>query len=201
MSKEEKIVSDETVVDSNSTPDEKDAYVPKKAYEDVTRDMHKNKQKVRSLEADNNELKAQLKAQEEQEMQKQEKWKELFETSKAELVEVRKEAQIKDDKYTRSQKISALKQEIGVNIKDEYLSFASLDNIVLTDGLIDKDSLRDVANSFRKEHGQLFPQEENVNITGQAPNSSNVSATKDYNKMSPAELVREYNTQNPKINE
>lgn len=189
---EDKGVSDATVVDSDPIIENKDAQVSLKAYENVTKDMHKNKQKAKSLEAENNELRAQMKAQDEQKMQEKQQWKELYEKREAELVQAQKEAKDKDELYTRSSKLAALKQEIGGNIRDEYLQFAELSDISITDGIVDKDSLLDVANSFRKKHGPLIPQSDNVNITGQAPNSSNVSTQKDFSKMSSSELIQEY---------
>lgn len=159
--------SDQT--DENK-PEEK--FVPRRAYEDVTRDMHKNKQKAKELEAVVNELQAQLQAQEEAKMQEKEQWKELYEKREAELEQERQKAREKYNLYMKSVKIAALKQEIGSNVKDEYLSFANLDNIVVNDdGSIDKDTVREVANVFRKEHGQLIPQSGNENITGHAPGS------------------------------
>jgi hypothetical protein len=178
---------------SKQTSEEKEAFVSRKAYEEVTRDMHKNKQKAKELEAAYNELQSQLKAQEEQKMQEQEQWKELYQKREAELEQVRREAEQKTSQYMKSVKVSALKQELGVSIRDEYLRFANLDSITLTEeGSIDPESLRNVANEFRKEHGQLIPKQENVNITGQAPSSTDVSKPADFSKMSSEDLVRHY---------
>lgn len=178
MSEENNGVSDATqqpVVDE----EKKEQYVSKKAYEEVTRDMHKNKQKAKELEAAYNELQAQLKAQEEAKLHEQERWKELYEKREAELEQERKNAQEQQHRYLRSVKMAALKQELGSNIRDEYLGFANLNDIVINeDGSIDRESLHSVANSFKKEHGQLIPVNDNVSITGQAP-TSNSPAPKD----------------------
>lgn len=178
---------------SNSQSDEANAFVTRKAYEEVTRDMHKNKQKAKELEAAYNELQAQLKAQEEQKLQEQERWKELYQKREAELEQVRREVQERDSRYMRSVKMSALKRELGVDIREEYLTFANLDAIALTeDGSIDSEALRNVANEFRKQHGQLIPVKENVNITGQAPNYQNVSKPVDFSKLKAEDLVQQY---------
>lgn len=193
MSEENKGGSAAAAQDSNSAAEEKEAFVSRKAYEEVTRDMHKNKQKAKELEAAFNELQAQLRAQEEQKMQEQERWKELYQKREAELEQVKRQAQEQNNRYMRSVKMSALKQEIGANIRDEYLQFANLDSIALTEeGTIDPESLRTVANEFRKQHGQLLPKQENVNITGQAPSSSDVSKPVDISKLSASELVQRY---------
>lgn len=177
-----------------SQEQQQEQYVTRKAYEEVSRDMHKNKQKAKELEVAYNELQAQLKAQEEAKLHEQERWKELYEKREAELEQERKNAQEQQGRYLRSVKLSALKQEIGANIKDEYLSFANLDGIAFNeDGSIDKDSLHEVANSFRKEHGQLIPQTDNANITGQAPSSEAPAPREvDFSKMSSKERVEYY---------
>lgn len=198
MSKEENIVGDEKVDTSGNNSNET-AYVSKKAYEEVTRDMHKNKQKAKELEAALNEMQAQLKAQEEQKMQEENRWKELYQKREAELEQERQKSQSERSKYMKSVKLAALKQEIGASIRDEYLQFANLESIALTeDGLIDRDSLREVANSFKKEHGQLIPKTENVNITGTAPSNGPVSTQVDIKKMSADELVKFYAYQKSK---
>ena len=146
--------------------------VSRKAYEEVTRDMHKNKQKAKELEMQVNELRSQIQAQEEAKMQEQEQWKELYQKREAELEQFKSEAQKERDRYLVSVKRAALKQELGVGVKDEYLNFASLNEISINeDGSIDRESVREVANHFRKEHGQLIPASENTNITGHAPTS------------------------------
>lgn len=178
---------------SQQNQQEQEAFVSKKAYEEVSKDMHRFKQKAKELEATVNEFQAQLKAQEEQKMQEQEQWKELYQKREAELEQVRKDAEDKQRRYLNSVKMSALKQELGANVRDEYLRFASLDAININeDGSIDRDSLREAANSFRKEHGQLIPTSENVNITGQAASSTNVSKPVDIGKMSSRELLEYY---------
>lgn len=193
MSEENKSGSAAPQEPGKDSSESKEQFVSRKAYEEVTRDMHKNKQKAKELEAAFNELQAQLKAQEEAKMHEKEQWKELFEKREAELEQERQRARQIEQRHMKSVKVSALKSELGANIRDEYLQFAPLDSIVLgEDGSIDKDSLREVANSFRKEHGQLIPQSENVNITGQAANSNNVTAPVDLSKMSADQLVRHY---------
>lgn len=178
----------------NVSEEPKDEVVSKKAYEEVTRDMHKNKQKAKELEMALNEVKAQLKANEEAKMQENEQYKELLERRTAELEEVKRQTKEKDEKFNRSVKLAALKQELGGKVKDAYLSFANVDGISMNeDGTIDSESLRNVANGFRKEHGELIPNSDSSNFTGHAPSSSNDIVTKpDITKMSSAELVKRY---------
>jgi hypothetical protein len=187
---EDKSVSNATP-DSGATEEEKEAFVSKKAYEEVSSSMHKHKSKAKELEAAVNELRAQMKAQEEAKLQETQQYKELYERREAELEAARKEAAQVKNQYLVTAKRNALKQELGGKVKDEYLSFADLESIAVSDdGSIDAEAVRMVANEFRKQHSQLIPATDNANITGQAP--GNFTAQKpDTKNMSAAEL-REY---------
>ena len=197
MSEENNSVSDATK--EQVAPKVEEQNVSRKAYEQVSKDMHKNKQKAKDQELVINELQAQLKAQEEAKMHEKEQWKELFEKREAELEAERSKAQNQQERYTKSVKVSALKQELGGKIKDEYLGFADLSNIALNDeGLIDSETLRNVANDFRKQHGQLIPSEENVNVTGHAPSNDTISSPQNTSGKSAAELVKMYANQKNK---
>ncbi len=177
-----------------SKPVEQEAeFVRRTAYEDVTKDMHKFKKEREEYKAAMNELQAQLKAQEESKMHEKEQWKELYEKREAELESERQKAQQQSSKYTNAVKRSALKQELGGKVKDEYLSFANMDQVVVSDeGIIDSESLRNVANEFRKQHGQLIPNEEASEITGHASNVNEISAQVSTSGKTAAELVELY---------
>lgn len=191
MSEENK---DSVQPQENVSQEIKQEAVSRKAYEEVTRDMHKNKQKAKELEMVVNELKSQLKANEEAKMHEQQQYKELFEKRDAEVEQMRAELKHERGKFTRSFKISALKQELGGKIKDQYLNFANLDAIgVNEDGSIDAETLRNVANDFRNEHGQLIPSEASADVTGHAPGSNEPQRPKAIHEMSRAELLARAN--------
>lgn len=190
MSEEEK--SGSATTQPEGSQEEKD-FVPVKAYEEVTRDMHKFKKEREQLTAEANELRAQLKAQEEAKMLENEQYKELLTVRERELEEVKQTSQQQSSRFQRAVKRTALKQELGGKIKDEYLSFADLDQISMNeDGIVDSESLRNVANEFRKQHGQLIPQDQEKEITGHASNVNEVSSNIDVSKMSGRELLEHY---------
>ena len=164
--------------------------VSKKAYEDVSRDMHKFKEKMKAAEQKAAEYESQLKLQEESKLHEQEKYKELFEKRDAELEQVRSEVQQERSKFAQSVKASALKQELGGLIKDQYLKFAELDAIAVNDdGTIDAESLRNVANEFRKEHGPLIPSNESASVTGHAASSGEAAKPLGIGQMSRKQLL------------
>jgi len=183
--------NNDSVVTPEEVPKETKAeVVSRKAYEEVTRDMHKNKQKAKELEMALNETQAQLKAQEEAKMHEQQQYKELFEKRDAELEQARQAAQQERSKFTRSVKMAALKQELGGSIKDQYLSFANLDAIAVNDdGTIDSEALRNVANDFRTEHGQLIPTDTSANVTGHAPSTGEPAKPLELSQMTKEQLL------------
>jgi hypothetical protein len=150
-----------------STQEEKNDFVPAKAYEEVTRDMHKYKTGVKEKEAQINELKAQLKAQEEAKMRENEQWQEIAQRREAEMEELRTQYSQKSSRFETAVKRTALKQELGGKIREDYLQFANLDAIQMDEnGIVNTESLRQVANEFRKQHGQLIPKDQENDIVG-----------------------------------
>lgn len=180
--------------DTASKQDSETKVVPKTAYEDVSRDMHKYKSKAKELEASVNEYQVKLKSIEEEKLMEQARYKELFEKRTAELEAERSKAREEQGRYLRSLKMVELKKELGANIRDEYLMHADINAIEFNeDGSLNKDSLVTAANIFRQNHGQLIPKSENVSITGHAASTGEVSPPKSINEMTMAEKIAELN--------
>ena len=165
-------------VEEVQSPDvqEKD-YVSKKAYEEVSKDMHKFKSELKAAKAARAEYEAQLKTLEEQKMRENEQWKELSEKYKVEG-ETERAARLQDRAiYIDTVKKSALKSELGSNIKDTYLVHANIDAIEVNEnGVIDRDSLLHVANEFRQEHGSLLGTTTGVTATSSAPSNQTLNS-------------------------
>lgn len=146
-----------------------DQFVPKKAYESVSADMHKYKQSNRELKARLNEIEANLKAQEEERLKETDQYKTLYEKEKAERERVANEVASERQRLSDFQKRSALKQALGGSVKDEYLAHADLASIeVLENGSLSPESVESVANKFRSDHPMLIPPSNEQQITNQA---------------------------------
>lgn len=157
----------------------KEEYVSRKAYEEVTRDMHKFKSEARAEKAAKAEYEAKLKAIEEEKLAEQQRWKELFEKERQEKEELNRKSKEKETAYLMSVKKSALKQELGGKIRDEYLAHADLKSIEFKDdGTLNMDSVLEVANKFRAEHGELIPRSQVSDATNDAPPSDSTVSTK-----------------------
>lgn len=172
MSEENNQVRDQ-VEQSSGADSETAKVVPKSAYEDVSKDMHKYKSKLREKEAYAAELEVRLNQIEESSLAEKQQYKELFEKRNAEFESLKHEVAEERNKYLRSVKRNALKNELGGKIKDEYLVHANLDSITFNEaGSVDPESLLNVANKFRETYPELIPASSSQNATGYAPPSN-----------------------------
>jgi len=170
-------VSNENNESQESNSSEAEKRVPKKAYDDVSKDMHKYKTKTKDLEAKVNEYESKLKHIEEEKLQEQDRWKELYENQKVEIESERAGRKQERSNYLNTVKKSALKSELG-NISSEYLVHANLDAVEFNDdGSINPDSVHKVANEFREKHALLIPKSVTTNITNLAPSSDDPTET------------------------
>jgi hypothetical protein len=177
MSDENVTVSDGTEQPSNETTVSKsqEDFVSKKAYEEVTKDMHKFKSRYKEASAAKAEYEAKLKAIEEEKLKEQENYKALSEKYQQELEELKHSVQTEKQRNEEIIRKNALKQELGGLVKDQYLSLIDLNEIEINEnGLPDKDSLLAVANKFREEHGVLIQSTKGGNPTSAPPSADGV---------------------------
>lgn len=148
---------------------DKEAFVNRSAYEEVTKDMHKYKNSFKEMQAKLNEREAQLKAIEEASMAEQNQWKELAERREQEKLELENSLKQTQNHYMKSVKMTALMRELG-DIKPKYLQHADIDSIVVhDDGSLSSESVIAVANKFREENPELVPSSNAGTITDNAP--------------------------------
>ena len=145
-----------------------DSFVPKPAFEEVTRDMHKFKSKYKNVAAELEALKAEREAAERARLEEQQQFQKLYEEEKKRRAQLEQSLSEKDKQYQTFTKKQALKSALG-DVKDEYLSFANVDAIeFLDDGRLDPESVHRVANEFRQSHPQLISKPVAGDITSKA---------------------------------
>jgi len=165
---------------------EKNDFVRKKAYEEVTTDMHKFKASLKSEKARAAEYEAKLKALEEERMRENDQWKELAEKYKAEATDARQDFVKSKEEFNKNTKKQALKDQLGLS-NDKYLVHANVDAIEVNEyGVIDQESLLAVANEFREEHGILLNKPAGANST-MVPASPIKTIQKELSQMTTAE--------------
>jgi hypothetical protein len=157
---------------------EKEKFVSRSAYEEVSKDMHKYKTKVKDTEAKVSEYEAKLKAIEEAKLLDEKRFEELYQKEKERAMRAEDALKTTNDHYMRSVKMTALMRELGGNIKAKYLIHADLNAIVVhDDGTLSSESVTAVANKFRQENPELVPAQNvgninDVDATSQASNTT-----------------------------
>ena len=144
MSKEDQsqVSNEDQVTPVEESSQKQDEFVKRQAYEEVASDMIKYKHQRKELQARVNEYEAKIKAIEENKLVEEKRFQELYEREKQAREQAEAARNKEKDLYIRSVKMSALKSELGGNVKDEYLQFASIDSIeVSEDGLLSSESL------------------------------------------------------------
>lgn len=178
--------------DGNEAPkagEQKDDFVAKSAYEEVSRDMHKYKSTNKELTARLNELETQIKTSTETKMQEEKRYEELYQNERANREKAENALKNTNEHYIKSVKMTALMRELGGTIKPKYLQHADLEAIeVRDDGTLSSESLTAVANKFRQENPELVPSASAGNINDAAPGSTTVVST---NKNNLEELSKE----------
>lgn len=159
---------------ADSNPNEE--FVPKNAYEEVSKDMHKYKAQAKAEAAAKAELETRLKAIEESKLVEEKRFEELYQKEREAKEKAETALKSTNDHYIRSVKMTALMRELG-NIKPKYLAHAALDEIVVhDDGTLSSESVTKVANKFRQENPELVPSQGTGNITDNAPVNNTFTA-------------------------
>ncbi|MCK5605124.1 hypothetical protein KAR91_24755 [Candidatus Pacearchaeota archaeon] len=147
--------------------------VARKAYEEVSGDMHKYKAKNKQLDLELSEYKAKLKTIEESKMKEQSQWQELYDREKEKTGDLESKLSNEKNLFMRSVKLQALKSELGA-VKDIYLQNANIDDIIINDdGSLGSESVKSVANNFRQVFPEVIPSVSGLNITAQSPGEFN----------------------------
>lgn len=170
---------------SESSAQQEADYVSKKAYQEVSSDMHKYKSKLKEREAQLNQLLAEKEAQERARLEEEGRHKELAE----------KEAQARraaEEKYAQLQanlvdstKKNAVIDKLGGFKKSEYAQFIKLDNVEIDEnGLATPASVEAEVNRIRSEHPSLLKQAVSAPLPSEAPKNYTPAPPKPVEKMS-----------------
>lgn len=176
-------------VPSEEVNQEDGEFVPKKAYSEVTQDMHKYKSKLKETEAILNQLKAEKEMAEEQSLKENEQWKTLYEKKAEEAKKLGSELTEKEARFINFHKKNAVIRELGGFKKDEYNSFINVNNVEMDDnGNIVHDSLIAEVNRLKQSYPELIKSSQPQNLPTDAPKSF-TSTDKDFSALTPQERI------------
>ncbi len=171
--------------DLNQQPEE--AFVPKKAYEDVSSDMHKYKGKARELEATLTEYQAKLEAIETAKLQEQGRWEEIAKKKDEQLKLLSSERNSEKNKFVDYHKKQAVIAELGGFKKSEYASFIDVSNVEVDDnGVVISSSLEAEVDRIRTNYPEIIKGRSSGILPSEAPQSTQASSS-DYKNMSEAD--------------
>lgn len=167
---------------------EEDAFVPKKAYQEVSKDMLKYKGEMKNLQAQLDQLKADQEAKEKAVLEENEKWHDLYKKSEQKLTQLASERDSERTKFVDFHKKNAVIQNLGGFKKNDYTKFINTNAIeVLDDGSVDNNSVMAEVERIRKEYPELIKTTPKAELPNAAPKGAIQKSVSD---MSPAELAQ-----------
>ena len=168
----------------------KEEFVPKKAYSDVSKDMHNYKAKLKETEAKLSQLQADAEAREKQVLLDNEQYKALYEQTQAKLTEVASTRKQEQEKFINYHKKNAILKEVGGFKKDDYSKFINIDAVEMDEsGSINAESLASEVNRIKQEYPELLKASPVQNLPNGAPKPF-VGGEKDYSTMSASERMQ-----------
>ena len=165
-------------IDNNSvkepkveTPENKEEFVTRKSYDEVSQDMHKNKQRVKELEDEKRALLAEKDAKAKEDLEEAGQWQTLYQQN-AEKVKELEAARTNDRKaFMNEQKKNKVIALIGGFKKPEYDFVVNVANIVDSEGQINMDTVQAEADRIKQNHSELLKSSKGPRLPNDAPSS------------------------------
>lgn len=158
-------------------------FVSKKAYQEVSTDMHRYKQELRETQARLNEIQAEKEAREREALAEQGKWEELYKKNQQELEAAKQERASEQNKFVDYHKKNSVLNKVGGFKRDEYNKFIDVNNIEMNeDGSIDEASLELEVDRIRQSYPELLKTGSGTKLPNDAPKGN------DLGEIDPAKL-------------
>lgn len=179
-------VHDQSSKQAEEVVDEKDGFVSKQAYKQVSQDMHSYKTKMKELSAQLEAVKADKEAREKSVLEEQEKWHDLYKKSETKIQELLKERDKERNQFLEGHKKNSVLQQVSFK-KPEYVKFIDVSKIeVNEDGSIAQDLVAAEVERIKKEYPELLKTTAREMLPDAAPKGAKPKSLKD---MSPSELA------------
>ncbi len=174
----------------NEVNEQAEDYVSKKAYKEVSQDMHKYKSELQSTKAKLAEIEAIQEAKEQERLEEQGKWEELYKKSQEQFKTLQSEREQEKSKFVDYHKKNSVLQKIGGFKRDEYNNFINVKDIQMNeDGSIDENSLTAEVDRIKQEYPELLKATPSVKLPKEAPNQGEIG-NKSYEEMSEHEKAQ-----------
>jgi len=168
----------------------KEEFVSKKAYQDVSTDMHKYKTDLKETKALLNQIQAEQEAVKKEALAEQGRWEELYNSNQSELDQIKQERDSDKNKFVDYHKKNSVLQKIGGFKRDDYNKFIDVENVSMNDdGSLNEDSLMNEVDRIKQEYPELLKSASNTKLPNDAPKGNEVGP-QDANKLQGHEKVQ-----------
>lgn len=168
----------------------KEEFVSRKAYTDVSADMHKYKNELKDAKAALNQINAEKEAAEKERLAESGKWQELAQKLEAEKVDLNNRNTQNEDRFLNYHKKQSVISKTGDFKQDEYHSFIKVENIVINeDNSIDEVSLNAEVDRIKQAYPELLKGSSNTKLPNDAARGSDIG-NKTYKEMTSDERMQ-----------
>ncbi len=171
----------------NEVNEQKEDFVSKKAYQEVSSDMHKYKSELAETRARLAEMESIQEAKEKEALEQQGKWEELYKKSQEKFQTLQAEREQEKSQFVDYHKKNSVLSKLGGFKRDEYNKFIDVKSIQMNeDGSINEDTLTAEIDRIRQEYPELLKAQPSVKLPKDAPSYSEVGK-KSFDQMSEKE--------------
>lgn len=156
-----------------------------KAFRQVSDDMHKYKDALKELTASMETMKAEATEAKRVVLEKNEQYKELYETELLRNDELQKKLEDRNTSFITAQKLTAVKEKLGQFKKPEYNKFIDTSRIIVdNDGNVDLSTVDNEVSRLKQEYPELIKVKASSKLPDEAPESGE-KIIKPLEKMTP----------------
>ena len=175
---------------TNQENTKQDEFVSKKAYQEVSTDMHKYKSELNETKAKLNELLSIQEAKEKEALEEQGRWEELYKQAQDKLTTLQSERDQERNRFVEYHKRNSVLQKLGGFKRDEYNKFVDIENVKLRDdGSIDEDSISAEIDRIKQNYPELIKTSSPTSLPKDAPMQNEVG-NKSFESMSEHEKAQ-----------
>ena len=156
----------------------KDKMYSEKEFRGVSDDMHKFKGMVKELTVTIEGMSNEKKEDARKALEKNEQYKELYETELANNESLKQKIEKKDNDFLNAEKLSAVKDKLGQFKKPKYDKFIDTSRIIMdNDGHVDETTVDNEVKRLKAEYPELIKVKSSSRLPDEAPESGEVIPT------------------------
>lgn len=183
-------MENEKEVRQEEVKEQENEFVSKKAYQEVSTDMHKYKSELQTTRAKLAEIEAIQEAKEKEALEEQGRWEELYKKSQEQFQTLQSEREQEKSKFVDYHKKNSVLQKIGGFKRDEYNKFIDVRSIQMNeDGSINEDTLISEVDRIKQEYPELIKAASSVKLPKEAPQESEIG-NRSYSELSEQEKLQ-----------